>query len=108
MHEDEKMMDKVKEGFEKAKDFVHDAKENAEEKIHEGMDKLADMKDDAVDKIKGTGENLNEQLCEMLDNTDDKPYVKEEFCKREPDEMIITETYEEYTETMPDNKENAA
>lgn len=108
MHEDEKMMDKVKEGFEKAKDFVHDAKENAEEKIHEGMDKLADMKDDAVDKIKGTGENLNEQLCEMLDNTDDKPYVKEEFCKGEPDEMIITETYEEYTETMPDNKENAA
>lgn len=114
MHDNEKITDKIKDGFEKAKDFAHDAKENMAEKLHEGMDKLSDMKDEAVDKVKGTGENLNEQICQMLDNTDDKPYVKEEFCKREfdndiqADEMIISETFEEHTKIMPEDEENAA
>ncbi len=117
MH-DENLMDKMKDGLEKAKDFAMDAKDNVTEKLKQGWDKLADIKDDAVDAIETPGESLNEQLCESLEGTDDdnKMHIQEEFCQTdydefdnelEPDDIVLKETYEEY-KIMPDDEENAA
>ncbi len=126
MHEDDKLMDKVKdglektgdmmkEGFEKAKDFAHEGMENVKEKFKEGAHKLSEMKDDAFNATKNAGESLNEQLCESLDGTDDdnKMKIQEEFCKRKSDDtdeenIIVEEECEEYNEILPEGDREVA
>lgn len=110
----EKTGEKMKEGFDKTKDFAQDAAHNIKEKVKEGWDKLSDMKDDAEDKVEGTGESLNEQLCDSLEGTDDdrKMHIEEEFCSRDYKDDADNEYFvekEEYEEIMTDNrKEDAA
>ena len=97
MHED-KLMDKVKdgfektgekmkEGFEKAKDFAGDAMENVKDKFKEGGEKLNDMKDNIVDAAQTPGEQLNEQLCDSLDGTDDENKICLLYTSPSPRDM---------------------
>ena len=50
--------------------------ENVKDKFKEGGEKLNDMKDNIVDAAQTPGEQLNEQLCDSLDGTDDENKMK--------------------------------